>query len=565
MRLIPFIIYLEQNKARLANVQNLLQTIPGSKIFPAIDGRTVNFLEAKREESKDEKTENKNETFITLGGSIVAHNPIYREKRGLKLGYNEAACLLSHLCLWHHFAETLGENEVGMICEDDAVCDEPVKFVESLNGLPPVTDWDMCQLFTTTKVNKKDDVGTGFHTIHKTAFNRACAYLLTKNGARNIISALPKLTSSAFRMQFPSLDVPADDILSEMYGADRLRVIFPNDKWWNHLERDHGWESSMWSSPNAYKEVIWNKPFNLNWIGVDLGAWTGIGNQMFQYAAAKAQSLRLGMRLVVKPSAQFQLHAFEYIRNWQEFAGSFPRGTRMTLKTRCLIHETEWNKAATWEEKTLGYDPSITELTNLTSTRLKGYLQNIKYFEDMLPVARMIFKFDPEIVDKCKAELEAIRNGLSVDQKDAPFVAVHIRLPNSSDEPLDDVCYSFPTEKFIYDSMDYMLGKYPKAHFILCSNDIARGKTIYDFGNRYISWITLGVFEDMQLMSMCDHFILSSSTFSWWSAVLNDKPEKEVIMCKPFFSRKHNDNLNNYHDLILSDWKTYDMDNSKFI
>lgn len=565
MRLHTFIIYLEHNKTRLENVQKLLSIIPGSKIFPAIDGRTVNFVEAKRDNSTGFSDEKNNETFITLGGSLVAHNPIHRAKRGLKLGYNEAACLLSHLCLWHYFSESLGEDEIGMILEDDAVCDDPEKFMSSLEGLPPTTDWHICELFTTMKVNKKDDVGRGFHTIHPFPFNRACAYLITKNGAKTILSALPKTSSLAFRMTFPSLDIPADDILSEMFGAGILQVIFPNDKYWNHLERDHGWESSMWVSPEAYRAVQWNKPFNLNWIGVDLGSWTGIGNQMFQYAAAKVQSLRLGLRLVIKPSQQFHLHAFEYIRNWQEFAISVPTGSRMTLRTRTLVHETEWNKSSTWEEKTLGYDPSISEITASVNTRLKGYMQNIKYFEELLPLFRMIFRFDSTITDKCNIELKRINDSLPESRRNGPFIAVHIRLPDLKSDPLDEFCYSFSTERFIYDSMDFMLSKWPNAHFIVCSNDTERGKTIYNFGERSITWVTLGMFEDMELMRLCDHFILSASTYGWWSAVLNDKVEKEVIMCKPTFSRKHNDNLNQHHDMILPGWKVYNMDKNEFV
>lgn len=555
-RLNPFIIYLEHNTARLSNVENILTSVPGSRIFPAVDGRTVNFLEAKKNaESNDEKDSRTNEIFITLGGSIVAHNPEYRARRGLKLGYNEAACLLSHLCLWHYFSENLAENEIGMILEDDAVCDDPEKFINSLDGLPPTGDWDMCELFTTTQVHKKDEIGNGFHTIQPSPFNRACAYLITRDGAKRILTGLPKSTSQAFRMTFPSLDIPADDILSQFCLEGKLRVIFPAEKHWNHLERDHGWESSMWESPEAYTKVEWTKPFNLNWIGVELGAWTGIGNQMFQYAAAKAQALRLGLRLVVKAEAQFHLNAFEYVRNWQEFAVALPRGSKMSLKNRSLIHESEWNKSATWKEKTLGYDPTILEIAGSCSTRLEGYLQNIKYIEDLIPLFRIIFQFDPEVVDKCRLELSKIRNSLAEDQKDVPFVAVHIRLPDFSTDTLEDFCMSFPTEKFIYDSMDYMLNKWPKAHFILCSNDIARGKTIYDFGKRSTTWVSLGIFEDMQIMRMCDHFILSPSTYGWWAAVLNDKPNKEVITCLPFFSRKHNDHLNQHHDLILPSWK----------
>ena len=575
-RLRPYIIYLERNQARLGNVQCLLSTVPGARLFPAVDGRCINFLvnqsrsrsrtalvtdhtkpDESENQSKEELEAKPPNYCLALGWQLIKHQPESRAVRGLRLGYGEAGCLLSHFYLWNHLAETLGEDEVGMILEDDAICQDPARFITSLGELPPLDSWEMCELFTTMTIRRQQQLTPSFYSGAFLGFNRAIAYLLTRGGARAIVSNVS------------SLDDPADDILSNLAATSKLRVIFPEQQTWNHLETHQGWESSMWETADAYLKVTWDRPINLHWVGVELGYWTGIGNQMFQWAAAKVQSTRLGMRLVVKAGPTFALAgAFPYIQAWQEWTAPapFPPGENKhgpSLRTRAAVPAGEWARARVWKERSLAYDETIEELKVGTSWRLEGYLQNVRYLEPFFPLLRMVFAFDDVIQVTARSYLAGIRESLPEERRAGPLVAVHLRMPNAREEKLDEVCYTWPTQAFVYAAMDRMLAQFPTAHFVLCSNDPERARGMYEWGGRGVSWAELGVKEEMCLMSMCDHFILSASTFGWWSAVLNPSPTKQVIMCKPFFGPRDG-HLNKDHDLILPGWTAYDMTQSRF-
>ena len=56
-------------------------------------------------------------------------------------------------------------------------------------------------------------------------------------------------------------------------------------------------------------------------------------------------------------------------------------------------------------------------------------------------------------------------------------------------------------------------------------------------------------YNDMRLMSLCRHHIIANSSFSWWGAWLNPKPDKIVIAPKKWFA-----NDNSVEDLFPKGW-----------
>ena len=57
-------------------------------------------------------------------------------------------------------------------------------------------------------------------------------------------------------------------------------------------------------------------------------------------------------------------------------------------------------------------------------------------------------------------------------------------------------------------------------------------------------------YEDLRLMSQCNHNIIANSSFSWWGAWLNKSPKRTIISPKKWYADKNIKNI----DIIPNNW-----------
>ena len=78
-----------------------------------------------------------------------------------------------------------------------------------------------------------------------------------------------------------------------------------------------------------------------------------------------------------------------------------------------------------------------------------------------------------------------------------------------------------------------------------CKENIKLPNVIFNDNNKYFNH------EALWLLSLCDHFIISNSTFSWWGAWLSRSDNKIVISPDTWFGPDIKDNPK---DIWCEDW-----------
>lgn len=149
---------------------------------------------------------------------------------------------------------------------------------------------------------------------------------------------------------------------------------------------------------------------------------------------------------------------------------------------------------------------------------LNGYFESTKYFENVED--KLKEEFTPKH-DKLEHNLE-----LYDKIENSESVCVSIRRGDFVGHSFHNVCR---TEYFLK-AMDIIKEKVPNAKFFIFSNEVDWIKENVDF--KYPVEFEEGkdpVWEKLRLMYSCKHFVLSNSTFSWWSQYLSKNPDKVVV------------------------------------
>lgn len=284
----------------------------------------------------------------------------------------------------------------------------------------------------------------------------------------------------------------------------------------------------------------------------------GLGNQMFQFAAAKALALKNNCPLLLDLSfleqtatqitdgftnRHYELGIFNNVA--QDFVSDF-----MRKQFNVGSQKKQWLKRLGFSYSKIYIEPSFEFNENLFKQKppvlLDGYWQSEQYFIKEAASIRKAFSFPAlAATDENNAMLLAISGRCSV--------SVHVRRTDylhPAIAPQHGTCSVAYYNEAIKKIQTFL----PEAVFYFFTDDPIWVKNEFtdQMPNTVLVKNNTGAnsWKDMYLMSKCSHHIIANSSFSWWGAWLNANGGKIVITPKDWFQTKDLDSS----DVIPGQW-----------
>lgn len=238
-----------------------------------------------------------------------------------------------------------------------------------------------------------------------------------------------------------------------------------------------------------------------NYISCNLRGRTG--NLMFQLAHAYAKSLEYNRQLLL-PKQELGVPHLEH-----------------TLFRKLDFIDLNYSDAKNIQgtfhySDIVPYDDAPTIFT--------GYYQSEKYFKKYTEAIRHLFSPPVEFLDKVYKEYPFFKTDI--------IAAINVRRGDYL-EPVQSVNHPVVSLEYINKAYDYL--PYHDKLFIMsddiewCKNNINLPNVVFNDNAKF--WDEEGIW----LLSLCDDFIISNSTFSWWGAWLSRSENKTVISPSTWF------------------------------
>ena len=282
----------------------------------------------------------------------------------------------------------------------------------------------------------------------------------------------------------------------------------------------------------------------------------GLGNQLFIYAAARRLALVNDTEVVLDDVSGFT-HDDDYQRQYQldhfsitcrkataaERLEPFGRLRRKVLRS--------WNQRKPFEERayllqeSIDFDPRLLQFKPRAKVYLEGYWQSEKYFKDVEGTIRQELAIKPPTDSANLNMADQIRSSSAV--------ALHVRF---FDEPYAEGINNAHGDYYsrAIERMELLV---PGAHYFIFSDQPEAACSRIPLPDARVTLVSHNqgdehAYADLWLMTLCQHFVIANSTFSWWGAWLANNPSKQVIA--PGFEMREGKMWWGFDGLLPAEW-----------
>jgi hypothetical protein len=283
----------------------------------------------------------------------------------------------------------------------------------------------------------------------------------------------------------------------------------------------------------------------------------GLGNQLFQYSVARSlsekQHSKVMLDLNVYNQTGLKPHEFYALNHFRINAGVannfdleffYSNNTFKKIQRKIMRLTGTGSTKQIYEKKWFVFEPDI--FTHTGNVYLHGYWQSEKYFRSIKNIIRAEISLKDPLTQKTLMVSKEI-----LSKKNT--VSLHIRRGDYVTDVQTYNTLGLCSLDYYKKCISILRKELGDLNIYVFSDDLiwVKKNLVFDFPLHFVDHNDIEYsYEDMYLMSLCEHNIIANSSFSWWGAWLNKNENKKVFVPQKWTV----DAKSVYPDLIPEEW-----------
>ena len=240
-----------------------------------------------------------------------------------------------------------------------------------------------------------------------------------------------------------------------------------------------------------------------------LGQAGDLGSQIQQYASLCAIAKHTGKRIVFPKSCI-------------ELGWGFKFNKVLDVSVELLPDDFFKDFVDIAPKANMAFDADIFNLDKYTNYNITELLHIYRYWWDVCREDVANWNWKTQYFQSAQDQY----NNIKLFGKET--VAIHVRRGDYTLPQHHHFCQL--DHDYYWNALQYFLQDIDRYQFIVFSNDIQWCRQNLIEEGEIVTFLEPGEdFNDLVLMSLCNHNIVANSSYSWWAAFRNKNPNKKVI------------------------------------